>query len=60
MKRILMVQHADGTEEATCSCGAKMVQVDLGVNQYIQNGEIVEDDLGWLWHCETCGKTCDE
>ena len=58
-KSILMVQHEDGTREATCKCGKQMIQLDLGVNQSIQAGEYIEEDLGWVWHCESCGHTED-
>lgn len=60
-KSILAVQHADGTKEAVCpKCKQKMEQVDLGVSQSIQNGQLVESDLGFVWHCKSCGYMEDE
>ena len=51
----------DVIREAVCpQCGKQMAQLDLGVNQYVQAGELIEEDLGWVWHCESCGHTEDE
>ena len=60
MKTILTVKHANGEQEAICKCGHKMELIDLGESQYIQAGEIVQEDLGYVWRCESCGWTCDE
>ena len=63
MKRILMVQHADGTEETICPmCKYKMTWRDLGIVQSVQAGELVEQDLGGFWEClnKKCGYQSDE
>ena len=61
MKSLLATQGLDGETKVACrKCSKEMIQLDLGVNQSIQAGEYIEDDLGWVWHCESCGHTEDE
>lgn len=57
----LAIQGLDEELKVACrKCGKEMEQVDLGVSQSIQNGQLVESDLGFIWHCKSCGHTEDE
>ena len=55
-----MVQHADGTQEATCSCGAKMTLREGGESPIFDRGDVGCNSTPDVWHCEACGKTYDE
>jgi len=60
MKRVLAVSGIDEELKVSCrKCGGVMESVDLGVSQSIQGGELVEQEMGFVWHCE-CGYTEDE
>ena len=64
MKQILLVKGLDVDGElkvkVSCrKCGSEMELVDLGVSQSIQGGQLVEEELGFVWHCKSCGHTED-
>jgi len=60
-KRILATMSLDGETKVSCrKCGSEMELVDLGVSQSIQGGQLVEQELGFVWHCSKCGYTEDE
>lgn len=59
-KRILTVQHQDGTKEAICpNCKSKMLYRDLGVTMYPDGGM---QDHGGFWECQNtkCGYQSEE
>ena len=61
MKRVLAVSGIDEELKVSCrKCGGVMELVDLGVSQSIQGGQLVEEELGNVWHCKSCGHTEDE
>ena len=61
MKRVLAVRGIDGETKVACrKCGGVMELVDIGVSQSIQGGQLVEEELGFVWHCKSCGHTEDE
>ena len=54
-EKILMVRNMDGTQEAICpECKSKMEWRPGGTHQYIQAGNLVEDDYEGCWTC-SCG-----
>ena len=61
MKRVLAVSGIDEELKVSCrKCGSEMGLVDIGVSQSIQGGQLVEQELGFVWHCSKCGYTEDE
>ena len=61
MTQVLAIQGLDGVTKVSCrKCGSEMGLVDIGVSQSIQGGQLVEEELGNVWHCPKCGYTEDE
>lgn len=57
-KHKLMVEGLDGETKVACRlCGCEMIYRDLGVTQYVQAGELIEQDHGGFWECTNtkCG-----
>jgi len=57
-KSILSIQGLDEELKVACrKCGGEMVSEDMGVGHNVQGEEY---DLGFVWHCKSCGHTEDE
>lgn len=61
MKRILMVQHANGTQERLCpKCpNSVMTFHEGGESNNFDRGDVGFSHTPDYWHCENCGLVID-
>ena len=62
-KSIMAVQGLDGELKTVCPiCKSEMTWRDLGVSQFIEDGDLVEHDYGGFWECTNteCGYQSEE
>jgi len=61
MKRVIMIQNADGTKERICpKCNKVMNFHDGGCTDRFSGGEYYQVDYPDQWECESCGLIIDD
>lgn len=61
MKKMLVVQHADGTRERICpKCNQVMKFHPGGVVESFGAGEYIQREGSNVWYCESCHLVIDE
>jgi len=61
MKKVLMVQKADGTRERLCpQCTGVMNFHDSGYADRFSAGEYYQQEFPAQWECTSCGLVIDE